>query len=425
MDLSKLKIPKILSNQLLEMAANASDENLLKMLKILGKFASIKWYHNGFAALEQMVKDQHSGIAATRRMFKNAGPAARSALINNMILGSLLLGYHKRLAFYNQQGIAPLGTLMISPTLKCNLRCYGCYSGAHENKNELTHDEVDKILSEASDAGTNFVILLGGEPFIVPWLVDLIEKHSSMAFLVFTNATLIDDAKVDRLAAVGNAAIAISVDGFEDETDRRRGPGAFKTATTLMQKLNQAGVLVGFSAMLSSRNFDTIYSDPFLDAMIENGAGFGWVPITLPQGRACVESELLLSEDQKKEVYQKVKDARARKPILLMDFLNDARMTEGCSAGRIIAHINANGDVEPCVLMPFSKDNIREKPLAEILDSDFFCGLRDINTRYRKEAPTCMWVHRPREVLEVINTCGVKATSEGVLERLNELAEKQ
>jgi len=260
---------------------------------------------------------------------------------------------------------------------------------------------------------------------MLPWMMDMLEKYPSLAFQIFTNGLLINDEKVERLAAAGNVAITIGLDGFREQTDNRRGPGTYDKATAIMRKLSNAGVVVGFSAMLSTKNLDTIYSDEFLDAMIENGAGYGWIPVVLPQGRACVEKDLFLSEVQKKEIETLANEARKRKPILLVDFYNDSRLTEGCGAGRITAHINANGDVEPCVLMPFAADNIREKAFVDILRSGFFEGLRDINHRYCKETQTCMWVHKPKEVLDVINTCGARSTSEGVLDRLHELASKQ
>ena len=159
-----------------------------------------------------MIRDDHPGIQATRRILQNANPAARAAVLNNLILGCLLLGYRKRMDFYKKHGVAPPGTLMISPTLRCNLKCYGCYSGTHDRREELSYEEVDQILSDASESGTTFIMILGGEPFMVPWLMDILEKYPSMAFQIFTNATLIDDEKIERLAAMGNVAIAASVE---------------------------------------------------------------------------------------------------------------------------------------------------------------------------------------------------------------------
>jgi len=425
MNINNFQLPKAISNQLLEITANLSDKNLLKALGILEKFASIKWQLKGFSGIKQMIQERHPGIEAVRRILRNANPAARSAILNNFALGCILFGYRKRLDFYNKHNVAPLATLMISPTLRCNMTCYGCYAGTHEHRQELSFEEVDQVVAGSTDAGTNFIIILGGEPFILPWLLDLLEKYPSAAFQIFTNGLLIDDEKVERLAAMGNVAITIGVDGHRDQTDDRRGTGTYDKATAIMRKLSNAGVVVGFSAMLSTRNFKTIYSDEFLGAMIENGAGYGWIPVALPQGRACSDKDLILSQEQKKQIEVLANDARNRMPILLVDFYNDSRLTEGCGAGRITAHVNANGDVEPCVLMPFAKDNIREKPFVDILRSGFFEGLRDINHRFCKESQTCMWVYKPKEVLNVINTCGAKSTSEGVLDRLNALAKNQ
>jgi len=419
------KTPKVVSNEILELVSKISNKNLLRVVGILEKFATIKWHYKGISEIKRMIEEDHRGIQATRRILQQANPYARSAILNNLIMGCLLLGYHKRLDFYNKHGVAPPSTLMISPTLQCNLTCYGCYAGTPEQRQELSFDDVDRILSDASGAGTNFIIFLGGEPFLLPWLLEIVEKYSHLAFQIYSNGLLIDDEKIRRLASLGNAAVTIGVDGLQAETDERKGSGSFDKAMSVMRKLSKAGVVVGFSTMMSRKNFDVVYSDAFIDTMIDNGAGYGWVTIALPQGRASQELDLIPTKEQKTKVRSLVKDIRRRKPILFMDFLNDGELTEGCGAARSTIHINANGDVEPCVLMPFTVDNIFEKSYKDILRSEFFQGLRDIHHRYCRETQTCMWVYKPSDVLGIVKKCGAKATSKGVMERLNELARAQ
>ncbi len=414
-----------LSSEILRLAGNLSRKNLLRALGLLESFAHIHWHHRGFSAVREMIEEGHPGIEAAQRILRQANPRARAAVLNNLILGCLLKGYKKRLAFYNEHGTAPPGTLMISPTLRCNLKCYGCYAGTHERRGELTFDEVDRVLLDAFDMGTNFIVVLGGEPFMVPWLLDIVEKHPALAFQIYTNGLLLDDVKIDRLARMGNAAVTLSVDGLREETDKRRGAGTFDKVLKVMDALNRAGVIVGYSVMASRYNFDAIYSDSFVDTLIEHGAGYGWIPVAVPQGYACNEPELIPTPEQKQQIRGRIQALRRRKPILLMDFLNDADLTEGCGAARITIHVNANGDVEPCVLMPFAVDNIREKPLKEIIRSDFFKGLRSVRDRHRMETQTCMWVYKPGEVLRTIQDCGARATSEGVMARLRELAENE
>jgi MoaA/NifB/PqqE/SkfB family radical SAM enzyme len=423
--MKNFRLPKFLSSALIGMAGRLSKKNLLRIVSIFGKLASVEYHNQGINGAKKLIQEDHPGIEAVRRILQQANPKARSALLNNFILGSIFLGYKKRLAFYNQHGVAPPGTLMISPTLRCNLKCYGCYAGTHEHKDELTFDEVDQIFSDTYDAGTNLVVVLGGEPFMVPWLLDIIQKHHKMAFIIYTNGLLVDDAKIKKLAEMGNASIAIGLDGLKEDTDDRKGQGTFNKAMETMRKLRDAGVIVGFSAMTSRKNFDVVHSEEFFDTMIANGAGYGWLSLAVPQGRASTETDLLPTAEQKAQIQGLIHKLKQTKPILIVDFLTDTYLTEGCGAGRTMWHINANGDAEPCVLMPFTVDNIHEKSFLEILRSDFFKGIRGIHQRHCNESQTCMMTFQPGEVIEVVKQCGARETSMGTLEAMNELAEKQ
>ena len=264
-----IDLPQAVSSQILKMIGSISNKNLLRIVELLERFTSTDFHRQGVAAIKKMIEEDHQGIQATRRILKNLNPKARAGLLNNFLLGNLLIGYKKRLEFWNEHQAPPPGTLMISPTLKCNLRCFGCYAGTHEHKNELSREEVERLIIEAGNTGTNLITFVGGEPFTVPWLLDVIEKYNKTAFQIFTNALLIDDEKIERLAKIGNTAIFIGIDGLEKETDARKGKGAFKGAMKVMKKLSDAGIAVGYSTMVSSRNVDEIYSDEFIDTIVK------------------------------------------------------------------------------------------------------------------------------------------------------------
>ena len=71
-------------------------------------------------------------------------------------------------------------------------------------------------------------IYTGGEPMVRRNdLIALCNKHHDCEFLCFTNATLIDEAFADEMLRVKNFVPAISVEGFEEATDSRRGEGVF------------------------------------------------------------------------------------------------------------------------------------------------------------------------------------------------------
>jgi MoaA/NifB/PqqE/SkfB family radical SAM enzyme len=79
-----------------------------------------------------------------------------------------------------------------------------------------------------------------------------------MYFLVFTNGTRIDENLADELARLGNVAPAISLEGFETETDRRRGPGLFARVMKTMALLRERGVLFGIRVTYASHTLDTV-----------------------------------------------------------------------------------------------------------------------------------------------------------------------
>ena len=418
-----MKIPDGLISSVLGFAANLSDKNLLRIINSLGKLTSIEWQDKGVRAVRRLIEQDHFGIEATKRVIKKLNPTVRAKMVNNFLLGGILLGYKKRYAFWEEHGVAPPGNLMISSTTKCNLRCYGCYAGTHQIADDLSREEVEMLIVESGKAGTNIITMLGGEPFTMPWMLDIIEQFPDVGFQIFTNSLLLDDDKIARLAKTGNAMIVIGLDGPKEFTDGRKGEGAFDGAVTNIKKLSDAGVLVGYSTMVSRLNFDHIYGDEFIDTMIEAGAAFGWCAVAIPQGKACRDLQLIPTPEQKAKIPEMVQSVRTRKPLIIIDFYSDAAITEGCGAGRVTLHINNTGDVEPCVFFPFSVDNIRDKPFNEILKSDFLKGIRKVHKDYPGEVKTCMMVAQPQAALHVIKESNARETSEGTLEQLTILAD--
>ncbi|MBI4833134.1 MAG: SPASM domain-containing protein, partial [Candidatus Lindowbacteria bacterium] len=104
------------------------------------------------------------------------------------------------------------------------------------------------------------------------------------------------------------------------------------------------------------------------------------------------DPSLAPTAEQRAERYVAVDKFRRTKPILVYDFWNDGEATEGCLAwGRKYLHVTASGMVEPCVFVHMALDNIREKSLAEILNSPCFKEARSMqpfNEDHRR--PCCI-----------------------------------
>lgn len=109
-------------------------------------------------------------------------------------------------------------------TSACNLHCTGCWAAEYGNKLNLTYEEMDSVINQANELGCYFFLYTGGEPLVrKDDIIRLCEAHPDCQFTAFTNATLIDEAFADEMLRVKNFIPAISVEGFEESTDFRRG----------------------------------------------------------------------------------------------------------------------------------------------------------------------------------------------------------
>lgn len=331
------------------------------------------------AFLEALAHDSsaQSGLAQLfLRLGKEANPVCKKKLVRNLVCNWGLEGPRIRGTLERRDIQAP-SHIVISPTMRCNLRCTGCYSGLYSKDGELSEEEIERVLCEAHDFGAYFIVVSGGEPYLMKdvWL-RLWKKHPDMFFMTYTNGTLLDQRTVDELARLGNVTPAISVEGYREETDRRRGAGVFDRLSGSMDRLRRAGVIFGISVTYTRENAETVSSEEFLRSYIDAGALFGWYFMFMPVGKDPI-LDLVPTPEQRLAFGRRIAEVRGRLPIFLADFWNDGPAVDGCLAGgRRYLHILNSGRVEPCVFAHFGVDNIREKTILEAANSPFFQSIR-------------------------------------------------
>jgi MoaA/NifB/PqqE/SkfB family radical SAM enzyme len=249
--------------------------------------------------------------------------------------------------------------------------------------------------------GIHLVLMTGGEPFLRKDLFDLFEKHENTIFQIYTNGTLIDEKMVERFVALGNVVPAISLEGLEEETDKRRGKGQFARVSRVMDWLKEAGIFFAISTTQTSKNTDVLTSDEFVDFLIEKGCILLWNFHYIPIGRAP-DLGLMTTPEQRNRIRERFAYFRATKPILMVDFWNDGCLTQGCIAGgRKYFHVNARGDVEPCVFCHFASDNVKEKSLIEALNSPLFREIRSrqpFSENYFRNCPLIDYPEQGKEI---------------------------
>lgn len=369
-------VAKQAARQILPLVRGMSDKDLERMLWLVNKMAPTDTTRVISNSLERMRQEGHPLFDLLRRAIRQTNPHVRERLANSLIINELMDGGVRRREL-SDEGLAAPQAYLISPTMRCNLHCKGCYAANYSQEDELELEVIDRVLTEGKELGMYWVTILGGEPFIRQDMWEMYKRHNDVFFQVFTNGTLIDKDVARKLAEVGNVLVVFSIEGFEEETDARRGKGVFKKIMQGMDNLRQAGVAFGFSAMATRHNVDLIIGDEFNDMLIEKGCLIGWHFLYIPVGRNP-DTSLMPTAEQRELMRQRgAQRIRNEKPILIVDFWNDAPYAGGCIAGgRSYFHINARGEVEPCIFVHMATDNIKQKSVKEVLNSPYFAGIR-------------------------------------------------
>ena len=305
-------------------------------------------------------------------------------------------------------------TILFDPTSACNLKCVGCWAAEYGHQLNLSYKEMDNLITQGKEIGTYFYLLTGGEPLTRKRdILKLAEKHHQCAFHIFTNGTLIDEEFCQEVQRLGNLTFALSLEGFEDENDLRRGQGVFQRVSHSMELMKEYGLIFGAAICYTSANYKTVTSDEFLEYIIEKGARLAWYFHYMPVG-VDAEPKLMLNPAQRETMIRRIRYLRSEKgnhPIALIDFQNDGQFINGCIAGgKDYLHINANGDVEPCVFIHYSTANIRTHTLKEALAQPLFMAYRARQPFNSNHFRPCPMLENPEILRKMVKESGAKST---------------
>jgi len=378
---------------------------------------------SGLKKIGLMAQEGHPMIKKWMDVFQKASPKAVEKIINNLIINEFAIGEPMRQKkMYEHQVVLPkLG--VISPTYACNLNCIGCYAGLYGRKYELTKDEVRSVIKQGEELGIYFWIITGGEPFYWPYVMDIFEEFDNHYFLVYSNGILITEEKAKKLAELGNVTLAISVEGFEAETDWRRGHGVFKSVQNTWERLRKYGVPFGTSITATRVNHDILMKNEFWDFLEQNGVIYAWVFQFMPVGQDPM-MDLVPTPQQRYERFFKTDEMRlSGRFAFVADFWNHGFLTHGClSAGSKYFHVNAKGYVEPCIFQQFAVDSIREKSLLEIFKSPFFEAYKRAIPFSNNLFRPCPIIDNPKVFRAMIKNFNAIPQHEGAEKTITELA---
>ncbi len=302
--------------------------------------------------------------------------------------------------------------LYISITNTCNLRCTGCWVDVAAKKNHISFTDLDRLITNAKRHGNRFFGLLGGEPFLHPELFEILAAHPDCYFQIFTNGHFLDDKAAARLRKAGNATCLISIEGTEVVSDQRRGGKRVLNKTLAgIEACRRHKLITGVATSVCKNNIDDLVQDSWVDRLIDLGVHYAWFHTYRPVGPDATP-ELALTPAQVVDMRRFVVRMRNEKPIAFVDAYWDDKGQALCPAVVGISHhVGPWGDVEPCPIIQFADETIRDN------DGDIFKTLTeskllaDFRSSVAKRTRGCVLLEDPELLEQIVARHGGRDTT--------------
>ncbi|MGA7798005.1 MAG: radical SAM protein [Methanoregula sp.] len=287
-------------------------------------------------------------------------------------------------------------------THMCNLKCKHCYQDAQKAlPGEISTDEAKQLIDQLSAAGVVVIAFSGGEPLMRKDFFEIARyahEHDLYVALA-SNGTLITPEVAQKLHDAGVDYVEVSIDGKDAAShDAMRGiSGAFDRSVEGIRNCVAQGIYSCIATTVTRENYDQV------DEIYELGRKLGVKRMMcfnfIPTGRGMEMSGQDITPCQREDLLRFIltKDHGGTMPEILSTAPQFARVAlsdsdchgvpvghfhagngldgrtrmladfiGGCGAGRLYCSIEPDGDVQPCVFMPITVGNVKEKPFLGI-----------------------------------------------------------
>jgi len=301
--------------------------------------------------------------------------------------------------------------LFISIINSCQLRCQGCWVDVASPRKMISYDEMNRIITDAKIHGNSFFGILGGEPFLHPDLLRILAEHPDCYFQIFTNGQLITDEVAAELRRLGNASPLISIEGSSIVSDERRGRRDVLDKTLRgLENCRKHKLIFGVATSVCQTNYELV-SEDWLTELIKRGVHYAWFHTYRVVGPSP-HAELALSPDQILNIRRFMVQMRKKLPIAIVDAYWDDKGQALCPmATGVSHHIGPGGDIEPCPIIQFATETIRDSAsLYDIMTQSQF--LKDFRETAARTTRGCIVLERPDLVKELVAKHGARDTTQ-------------
>lgn len=152
------------------------EKNVDKLFEILKKGIKDDFTREGINSVEAYYKEIPSIQEYVQDILKNTNTNSLKSFFANFVGNAIWYGVPKREKEGEKFNTKIPFTILISPSMRCNLRCKGCYAANYSKEDDIPYEELDRIIKEARNLGIYYIVVLGGEPFFNDSMLKIYKK---------------------------------------------------------------------------------------------------------------------------------------------------------------------------------------------------------------------------------------------------------
>lgn len=303
---------------------------------------------------EALIRRLRDGVLFVPEDFSDSELALIKALMENGFCTEQLVTFKLKRAYFHV-------------TSRCTLNCEGCYSyeAQRNQKNDLSLQEIKRILDNLSEAGLADLVISGGEPFLRTDIVDILAYAKVNLHIASVQCISNGTAPIESYLNASKYldVLSFSLDSPDKETAIIRTGDVFSDVVKKIAVLRTQGVNATVVFTIHHHNVDRCME--LCNFARKLGVGFRFSIFTVIEFNE-EKSYLALTDDDYIKLENFFRNDLSVKPIednMAGDMIG---CTLSCGAGKNILSISSDGRIYPCHMF----NNIDEFCLGSALSDD-------------------------------------------------------
>ncbi|MBE6062081.1 MAG: radical SAM protein [Clostridium butyricum] len=307
------KAKKALINSICTLLENNPENNIPKIFKLSKTLIKDSVTKRILADFEKYYQEKPIIKAYINNSLAHINPEIKRNIFLNLI-------NRNSKSLNKKSKYLPISAILNSNT-SCNLGCLNCNIYNYKNKS-ISFNDFDSVVKNIQKHDVNYIILLGGEPFLLDSMLDIFENNKNIIFIPVTNGTLFTEKNSNKLLKCGNVIPIISLCNNKSNIDINYGNGTYNKIICGMKLLKEKGIPFGTLTAVNTSNLSIVTSNEFIDSLILNGSKF-----SIYSSSFCSNAPLntSLTANERSILNQKVNTLRNTKPYFFIDLFNDPK----------------------------------------------------------------------------------------------------